>query len=103
MCLSNSRREISPQTPVGEFTALPQTPAGFNGPLRGGRGMEGRRAKDYGEGEGEGRERGNGEWSGKRESWGIAPLFLGDRRPWIYLISSRSANCFFGHTFCRFA
>jgi len=44
-----------PQPPLGELTALPQTPAGFKGPTskgREGRGREGKEEKERG-GEGE--------------------------------------------------
>jgi len=36
----------SPQTPLRELTALPRSPTGFKGTLRGRRGIEGRGGKD---------------------------------------------------------
>ena len=66
----------STQTPLEEFTALPQPSSGFKGPLHGRRGTE-EREKDSGTGrEGNGGERGNGEGRGNGQSSGIAPWLL---------------------------
>jgi len=63
----------SPQTPLEELTALPQTPIWFQlrGPLRGRRGMEGRTREEEG--------RAKGEWGkrGKGEVWGNSALVVG--------------------------
>jgi len=70
---------------VGLPTALPRPLAGFKGAasLQEGNGGEGRRGeiRTRGEGREMGGERGNGEGSGKRGSWGIVPCLLGDKRP----------------------
>jgi len=74
-----SMSDGSPQTPLRELTALPQTSLLVSlGPLRGWRGIEGRIRGGGG--------RGKGEWGreGKRKRWERnSALVLGDRRPWV--------------------
>ena len=70
--------KINQFIPLGELTALPQTPwLVSRGPLRGMRGMEGKGGRTSGRGRGEGR--GTGKWGskGKRGSWGNSPLVVG--------------------------
>jgi len=66
-----------PQTPLGELTSLPRPLAGFKGPLRGSRGMDGR--------EGKGRGNGNEEGGTGRGLGGNSALVVGGidhRCPW---------------------
>ena len=69
----------SPQTQLGELTALPRPPSWFQGGrlAAGGewRGGEGR-TRDRGRGEGR-RKGGDGEGRGKRRSWGNSALVVG--------------------------
>jgi len=72
----SSRLGLRPRPHWRSLQRSPRPLAGFKGPLRGRRGMEGREGRTRGGEEGKGGKRGNGEGRGKGEVGGIAPWLL---------------------------
>ena len=76
---------VSPQTPLGELTALPRLPSWFQGAAS-------RQEGNTEEGRTRGGERREGR--GKGGSWGNSVLVVGDRRPCIKHVKPAATNRF---------